>query len=45
MVFLFDSLVKISMMKQYILSTLTMHLTEIKAIPIMDGMSYHNNVF
>lgn len=35
MIFLFDNLVKISVMKQYILSTLTMHLTEIKTILIM----------
>lgn len=34
MIFLFDSLVKISVMKQYILSTLRMHLTEIKTILI-----------
>lgn len=35
MIFLFDNLVKISVMKQYILSTLRIHLTEIKTILIM----------
>jgi len=35
MIFLFDNLVKIPVMKQYILSTLRMHLTEIKTFLIM----------
>lgn len=35
MIFLFENLVKISVMKQYVLSTLRMHLTEIKTVLIM----------